>query len=104
MRCSQHRFDIVLEVFEDDETRAPKGPQDGCESALKTAENDDFARDILKKVRIRDHRLEKRRFKHRLEIALERLLDGPTQPSKNDDFARDILKKQMCLTLSCNDF
>ena len=48
MRSSQHRFDIFLEVFEDDETRAAKGPQDGSESALKTAENDDFARDILK--------------------------------------------------------
>ena len=50
MRCSQHRLDIVLDVLEDEEMRAQKGAQEGSKSALRTAENDDFARDILKKM------------------------------------------------------
>ena len=55
MRCSQYRLDIVLEAFQDEEMRAQKGPQDGSKSALKAAENDDFARDILKKMNKFNH-------------------------------------------------
>ena len=50
LRCSQHRLDIVLDVLQDEEMRTQKGAQDGSKSALRTAENDDFARDILKKM------------------------------------------------------
>ena len=49
MRCSQDLLHIAFEAFQDEEMRAQKGPQDGSKSALKAAENDDFARDILKK-------------------------------------------------------
>ena len=50
MRCSQDLLHIAFEAFqdEDEEMRAKKGLQDGSKSALKAAENDDFARDILK--------------------------------------------------------
>eukprot|EP00959_Pyramimonas_sp_CCMP1952_P113071 2363468-Pyramimonas_sp.AAC.1 len=52
MRCSQHRLVIVLELVQDEEDmRAPKGTQDGSNSVLETAENDDFAGDILKNMK-----------------------------------------------------
>ena len=50
-RCSQHPLDILLEVLRYEEMRAPKRPQDVSKSALKTAENDDFARDIFKNMK-----------------------------------------------------
>ena len=49
LRCLQYLLHIALEAFRDASMRAQKGLQDGSKSALKAAENDDFARDILKK-------------------------------------------------------